>query len=85
MQGKNAATAAPRSAHPTAAAAVKSKGILPESDDEYDRWASVPAAYTGSIHVYPLFGPKHSLTLDCWCHPSPPAKGDKIVMHNVAH
>lgn len=24
---------------------------------------------TGLVHSVPLFGPRHEMSLECWCHP----------------
>ena len=45
------------------------------------------------IHTMPLFGPKHSCSADCWCHPEivnrdEVLRGEHLAylyMHNVAH
>jgi hypothetical protein len=37
------------------------------------------------IHVAPLFGPAHSLAIECWCHPSRDPDDTRLVVHNVAH
>ena len=37
-------------------------------------------------HVVPGFGPKHELTLSCWCHPviDQDYKEPDVISHNVA-
>ena len=37
------------------------------------------------VHVYPLFGREHEISLDCWCHPlfDEEAPELEIVIHNV--
>ena len=48
-------------------------------------WLTAIDAATNQAHVVPSFGPKHVLSMRCWCHPvidhdySEPA-----VSHNVA-
>lgn len=84
MSRKNAAPKATRAAHTTAAAAVKPQRPS-SSDEDRKRWGSVAAAYTGTVHVYPLYGPRHTMSLACWCHPSEEPGEERIVVHNVAH
>jgi len=36
-------------------------------------------------HVVPDFGPAHTLSLDCWCHPVlDPDYVEPAISHNVA-
>lgn len=34
------------------------------------------------IHVYPLFGKPHEVSVDCWCCPD---VDDGVALHNVEH
>lgn len=48
-----------------------------------------------SLHVCPMFGRRHDLSLDCWCHPQLDASADtcecececetQVVVHNQEH
>jgi hypothetical protein len=35
------------------------------------------------IHVYPLFGPEHAMSVDCWCHPVLDDAEPTVVIHNA--
>lgn len=39
------------------------------------------------LHVMPKFGPPHSATMTCWCHPAWNIERytEDAVLHNVAH
>lgn len=37
------------------------------------------------VHVFPLFGRAHVLTMDCWCHPQRDTEEPSVVIHNVEH
>lgn len=37
------------------------------------------------IHVYPLFGREHVLSMGCWCHPEPLFDLPIVIEHNVEH
>lgn len=37
-------------------------------------------------HVVPRYGPKHELSMHCWCHPVIDAEYDETaISHNLAH
>lgn len=35
------------------------------------------------VHVYPLFGREHVMSIECWCHPEIDEECDNVVVHNV--
>jgi len=35
------------------------------------------------VHVFPLFGREHVLSLACWCHPSTDSEQPTVILHNV--
>ncbi len=39
----------------------------------------------GSVHVTPAFGREHDFDMECWCHPEPSEKCDRVIVHNVEH
>ncbi len=52
------------------------------------RWARtepVTPQPTDLIHVHPLFGPEHELSLACWCHPDLDEENPNVCIHNVAN
>lgn len=40
-----------------------------------------------SVHVYPVFGRKHDVSWDCWCHPEIDwqSQDSMIWIHKIHH
>lgn len=37
------------------------------------------------VHVFPLFGREHVMSIDCWCRPAPLPDNLFVYLHNVLH
>jgi hypothetical protein len=65
---------------------VASSNILGFIPSDVAQWTTLFVGEIEEPHVVPKFGPKHSPTLECWCHPvwNIERYDEDVVMHNVA-
>jgi len=45
--------------------------------------ATEPEVGDGYVHVYPLFGREHEMSVECWCHPDQHPEEPTLYVHHV--
>ena len=54
-----------------------------KAEDENVNAESVATIGNEYVHVYPLFGRVHEVSIHCWCHPEHDAVNPLVLVHHV--